>query len=426
MEIRRFMQPPAPRRKQFHQASVTGPGKQPLRVTPSQAAGSSFIQRTPAGAAPPVFRPANATLVAPSVYRPNMGASLQQKPAMTAPPVYRPQLAAQRIVSPGSFHSASQQFEQPKTKTPLTYRPQMAVQRTLDASGQTSAPRSCNLPQPKIAAPPVYRPQASAQRSATPAPGTPVRSAVFLARPTAAAPPVYRPQMALPSRPGGVTYGPPPVAISGAKSTLQPRSANLSRTIQRGHDPHSKAFTPLDLQNASFSTVTALLWIDPNGDNSWECHGKFTSDRRGHAEEHLLTYLSNDVYYSGSAKVVIELTASPCGEDSVNCTKQLIDFKTNEAAERGIESVRVKALGFYKGNEDSMYNATEMISQGVDFEVWDVRNEMMEGTSEGYDNFKSMQNFAMAEVYQLPKSGRKTSAFDKSQFNQDKFEKYLG
>ena len=194
-----------------------------------------------------------------------------------------------------------------------------------------------------------------------------------------------------------------------------------------GHDKTAEAFTPMDLQNASFSTVTAMLYIDPDGKGHWECHGKFTSDKKGHAEEHVLNYLNNEVYYSGDAKVVIELTASPCGTgfNEHNCSGQLIQFQQSEAEERGIESVSIKALGFYKGGQDAMYNATEMISKGVGFEIWDIRREMMEGPSEGYDNSQTMLNFANAEVFQQPKSGRKTSPLDKSSFNQNKFGQFM-
>jgi hypothetical protein len=217
-------------------------------------------------------------------------------------------------------------------------------------------------------------------------------------------------------------------SISRRGATLQPSMGPISRTIQMGHDKKARAFTAMDLQNASFSTVTAMLYIDPQGDGDWECHGKFTSDNKGHAEEHVLNYLNNDVYYSGDAKVIIELTASPCGTgpNEHNCSGQLIQFKQSEAEERGIAEVSVKALGFYKGSQNAMYDATEMISQGVNFEIWDIRREMTEGPSEGYDNSKSMSNFANAEVYQQPKSGRKTSPMDKSSFNQEKYDKFMG
>jgi hypothetical protein len=375
------------------------------------------------------------TMAAPPVYRPQM--AVQGKQA--APPVYRPQMAAQGklVVSPASSQQASRPLARPAQAAPPVYRPQMAVQGKLAVSPAGSQQASRSLARPGQAAPPVYRPQIAVQGRMAISPAGPQQNSRSLARPGLTAPLVYRPQQ--PSTPGlpvchhqngnlpvcrRMAQAPP----YRAKSTLQPRMVAASQTIQMGHDKNSKAFTPMDIQNANFSTVTALLWIDADGDDQWECHGKFTSDNKGHAEEHIIDYLSNDVYFGGypTAKVVIELTASPCGEDSKNCTKQLIDFKNSTAEERGIAEVSVKALGFYKGSQESIYNATEMISNDVPFQIWDVDTEMKEGTSEGYDNSKTMENFALAEVYQVPKGGRKMSVFDKSKLNQEKFDKFLG
>jgi hypothetical protein len=229
------------------------------------------------------------------------------------------------------------------------------------------------------------------------------------------APPVYNPHK--------------PAATAQRMVAARPPAPAFPRfnTIQRGHDRKSTAFTPLDLQNAAFSTVTAMLYIDADGDGSWECYGKFTSDTNGHAEAHILQYLTDEVHFSGDAHAVIELTASPCGPQDKNCAHSLMHFVNFIAEDRGIAKVTIKALGFYKGSTESMDSATQILSTtGMHFEVWDVRAEMLNGSApEGYDNSLTLQNFAQAEIFQEPKAGRKTSPLDKSTFNQEKFGNYL-
>jgi hypothetical protein len=184
----------------------------------------------------------------------------------------------------------------------------------------------------------------------------------------------------------------------------------------------------LDLQNDSFSQTTAMLYIDPNGDGSWENHGKFTSDNIGHAEDHILTYLLNEVYYMGDAHVLIEITKSPCGSSDNNCAQHLIDFKKEEAKGRGIKNISIKALGFYKASEETKHEATNIHStKGMSFEIWDVMGEMKSGgPPEGYDNEDTLRAFANAHLYQQEKSGRKTDALTKSQFNQESYAKFMG
>ena len=335
----------------------------------------------------------------------------------------------------------------PRASAPPAFRPQ-PVPKVLQAKRQTPV------------APPAYRPQATPkvlQRKSTPqAIQGHVRvtpPAAQLKHATPVAPPAYRPQpvpqvlqtkraagslspASLKTPQGPKHHGPmkPPVPphrsparpivqrkVTRGAPPLGPRAA-----IQMAVDKKSKAFVPMDLQNACFSTVTAMLYVDTHGDGEYKPIGKFKSTKKGHAEEHILKYLRKK-YYGALAQVIIELTTSPCGEDHHNCAGQLKKFMEDEAEEHGIATIKIKALGFYKGSRDAMYDAAELKSvDGMDFEVWDLEAEsQLAGPAEGYDNYESLQNLALADIGQEPKSGRKYHPYLRAKHNQDKFAKFV-
>ena len=62
----------------------------------------------------------------------------------------------------------------------------------------------------------------------------------------------------------------------------------------------------------------------------------------------------------------------------------------------------------------------------MDFEVWDLEAESrQEGAAEGYDNYESLQNLALADIAQEPKSGRKYHHYLRAKHNQEKFAKFV-
>lgn len=292
---------------------------------------------------------------------------------------------------------------------PPAYRPQ-PVPKVLQAK-MAPTPPAAQLKQP--AAPPAYRPQPVPRvlqtKRATGSSG--LKTTKLLGQTPSRPTPPLRPS-ARPIVQRKMTRGAPPLGTRIA--------------IQMAVDKKSKAFVPMDLQDASFSTVTAMLYIDSHGDGSFKCIGKFRSTKKGHAEEHILDYL-RDHMYSGSAQVVIELTSSPCGEKYRNCAGQLKSFMEDEAEGRGIAGMKIKALGFYKGERDAMLDASELKSvDGMDFEVWDVFEESRAGgAAEGYDNSQSLENFMLASVLQEPKKGRKLDVPDRVMHNQEKFAKFV-
>ena len=328
---------------------------------------------------------------------------------------------------------------------PPVYRPQ-PVPKVLQAKIVSARPTP-PVTQRKVAAPSVYKPQA-------PPKVLQLKKPVCISGRTAVAPPVTQ-KLPVPKvlqskrsvgglhKPGLATShvrvpnSPAQLAVARHNSRLPIMQHKSARSIpatgargliQRAHEKKAKGFTPMDLKKAAYATVTAMLYIDKDGDGGWECHGKFTSDKTGHAEEQLLTYLNENekAYFGeeGEAKVVIELTTSPCGIEYNNCAGQLMSFVKDDAAMRGIDSVKIKTLGFYKGAKDAMYDAAEIKSaKGMDFDVWDVLSEMRHGaTAEGYDNSESLQSIAAAHLHQ---EGRCVKAIDKSERNKEEFAKFV-
>lgn len=212
-----------------------------------------------------------------------------------------------------------------------------------------------------------------------------------------------------------------------ASPTVQAHGQRFGNVIQRAHYKKATGFSAMDLQEDNFSQTTAMLYISPSGDrDDWECHGKFTSDDGGHAEDYILGYLSEEVNYMGDALVIIEITKSPCGPSDNNCAKNLMDFIKHTAEDRGIEKVWIKAIGYYMGSQESVQSGDEIMStSGMNFEIWDVKTEMQHGgPPEGYDNSDTLRTMANAYLYQQPKGGRKLDVFEKSQFNQEKMGKF--
>lgn len=316
---------------------------------------------------------------------------------------------------------------------PPVYRPQ-PVPKVLQAKMVSPRPAPPVM-QRKVVAPPVYRPQAppkvlQLKKPACVSPRPPVAQKLPTPR---VLQPMRKPGPVTPQAHASKSPAPPAVARNNHRlPIMQMKSARgisaqaARRLIQMKHDRKATKFSEKDLQKAAHATVTALLYIDANGDDNWECHGKFTNDKDGHAEEQLLSYLNDEVYCGedGDGKVVIELTTSPCGPAYKNCAGKLKKFMEDDASSRGIANVKIKTLGFYKGAKDAMYDAAELKSvEGMDIEVWDLMGEMRGGkTEEGYDNSDSLQAIAAAHLYQ---DGRTVKALDKSEYNKEKFGKFV-